>query len=163
VSGDVVRVDGHDDAAEAITGEGPHVLLGPKGAVGANHSVDALFRGIPGHCPKLFMDERFTADKKEISDVVLDGDIDDIAGFLKGHTAALFRVEAVDRKAAKIAFGVANIGDGELQIARTTMIEHVAEKFSPAMSPQDVIPRRFQFSQGRLRPRRWIEGGSAHD
>jgi len=163
VFGDVMGIDGHDDAAEAITGETPHILLGPKGAISANHRVDASFGGIPGHGTQVFVHERFAAYKKQVSNVVFEGNIDDITGFLKGDAAALFRVEAVDGKAAKIAFGVANIGDGELQIARTAMSEDVAGEFGPAVSPQDDVPRRFRFPHGRLWPLGRIEGGGAHD
>jgi hypothetical protein len=95
--------------------------------------------------------------------VVFDGNVDDITSFLQGDAAALFRVETVDSKAAKIAFGVADIGDGELQIARAAMIEDVADKFGPAMSPQGDISRWSHFAHGSLWTLGWIEGGGAHD
>ena len=71
------------------------------------------------------MNERFATDEKEVSDVVFEGDVDDITGFLKGDATALLGIEAVHRKAAKIAFGVADVGDSKLEIAGAAMIQHV--------------------------------------
>ena len=146
VFGDVMSVDRHDDAAQAVTGEGAHVLLGPKGAVGANHGADAPFGGIARHCPQVLVNQGFSADKKQVADVVFGGDVDDIARFLKGDAPSLFGVEAIHGEATKIALGIANIGDRELQIARTAVIEHISDELGPAGSRQDDVPQRLRLS-----------------
>ena len=45
----------------------------------------------------------------------------------KRHAAALLGIEPVHRKAAEVALGVADVGDGKLQITRPAMVEHLAE------------------------------------
>jgi hypothetical protein len=109
------------------------------------------------------MDQRFATDKKEVSDVVFEGDVDNVTGFLEGDTAALPGVETVDGKAAKIAFGVANVGYGELQVAGTAMIEHVADEPGPANSREDNVSGRFQLANRSWQTLRQIKGRCAHD
>jgi hypothetical protein len=55
-------------------------------------------------------------------------DIDDIPRLLQSNAAALFGVEPIHGKAAKVAFGIADVGDGELKITRPAVIEHFANK-----------------------------------
>src|SRR2546426_11663401 len=81
------------------------------------------------HCRQLAMDERLATDKQQIADVVFDTDVDDVPCFLQGHASALLGIEPVDRKTAKVAFCVANVGNGELQIARPAMIQYVPKQF----------------------------------
>ena len=56
VLGDVVGINGHDDAAEAVAGEVVHVLLGPKRAIRANHGMDAALGCVAGHRAHFFVD-----------------------------------------------------------------------------------------------------------
>jgi hypothetical protein len=109
------------------------------------------------------VDERFATDKKEVSDVVFEGDIDDITSFLEGDAAALLGIEAVDGKAAKIAFRVADVGNGELKIAGTAMIEHVTKELRPGSSRQDYVPGWFQLANRSWWTLRQIQGRGAHD
>ena len=44
---------------------------------------------------------------------------------LQGDAAALAGIEAVHGKSAEIAFGVADIGDGKLQIARPAVLQNL--------------------------------------
>ena len=74
------------------------------------------------------MDHWFAADKEEIPDMIADGDVDDIARFLQGDTAALFRIEAIDGKPAEIAAGVANVRDRELEITGPAVLENLFKK-----------------------------------
>src|SRR5258708_3579478 len=72
--------------------------------------------------------QRFATHKKEVTDVVLHRDVDGVFALLERDAAALLGIEPVHREAAKIALGIANIGDGELEIARASMIEHFADQ-----------------------------------
>lgn len=130
--GDVMGIDGHDDAAQSIGGEGPHVLLRPKRAIAANHWMDASLRGVTRHRPEVLVHEGLTADEKQVTDVVFDGNVYDIPRLLQGNAAALFGVEPVDGEATKIALGIANVGYGELEISRPPMIQHIPEEPGPA-------------------------------
>jgi len=78
------------------------------------------------------MDDRFAADEEEVADVVFDADIDDVFGFLEGDAAALLGIEAIDSEAAKVAFGVADIGDGELEVAGAAVVEDVFDELKGA-------------------------------
>src|SRR5215468_5772206 len=55
-------------------------------------------------------------------------DIDDLLRFLKSDAAPFFGIESIHGKSAKVAFGVADIRDGELKITRTAVSEHVAQQ-----------------------------------
>jgi hypothetical protein len=85
-----------------------------------------LFGGGTDHAGQVLVDERLAADEKEVADVVLDTDGNDIAGFLQGDAAALAGIEFVPGEPAKIALGVADIGDGELEEARSAVVEDFA-------------------------------------
>ncbi len=125
-------INGHDDAAETVTGKGAHVRFGPKGAVGANHGVDAGLGAVTNHGAQVFVREWFATDEQEVADVIADGDVNDIAGFLKGDAAALPGIETVHREAAEIALRIANVGDGELEVTGAAVIEDFAEEFEGA-------------------------------
>jgi len=96
--------------------------------------MDATLGGVAGHGAEFFVNEGLAADEQEVTDVVFNADIDDVAGFLEGDAAPLFGVKAVDGKAAKVAFGVADVGDGELEIAGAAVIENLAEDAPPVTS-----------------------------
>ena len=53
-------------------------------------------------------------------------------GFLQRDAAALFGIESIDRKPAKIAFGVADVRDRELQITGAAMAENLPKKLEHA-------------------------------
>src|SRR5581483_2336558 len=133
VLGHLVRINGHDDAAQAVVREVAHVLVGPQRTVGADHRMDARLGRVTNHGAKFLVDERFAANEEEVADVVLDGDVDNILRFLEGDAAALFGIEPVHRETAKIAFGVANVGDGELKVAGAAVVEHFTEQFPGAL------------------------------
>ena len=129
---DIMRVNGHDDAAQAVAGEAAHVFLGPQTAIRANHRMDAALRRIARHRPQIAMHHRFAADEKQIANVVLDANINHVTRLLKRHAASGFRIEFRTRKAAKIAVRIANVRDGKLQVTRPAMIEHFTDKFKRA-------------------------------
>ena len=74
------------------------------------------------------MNERFAADEKQIADMILHRDIDDILRFLERDAAALLGVKPVHGKPAEVALGVADVRDGKLQITRPAMVEHFANE-----------------------------------
>ena len=132
VFGDVVRVNGHDHAAQAIAGQAAHVFLRPQPAVGANHRMNPALRRVARHGAQIAMHHRFATHEQQIADVVFDGDVNDVARFLQRHAAARFGVKFGSGKTAEIAVGIANVGDGKLEIARPAMLEHLGGKLEHA-------------------------------
>ena len=124
-----VRINGHNHAAQTIPRQPSHILLRPQRSIRANHRMNSTLGGVAGHRRQLAVRQRFAPDEQQIADVVLNANIDDIAGFRQGHTPPLFRIEAVHRESTKVTFCVADVRDSELQVPRPAMIEHVAKKF----------------------------------
>ena len=93
VLGDVVGVDGHDDAGEAIAGERLHVVVVPQAAVGANHRVDALLRRVADHRTEVAVRHRFATDEEQVADVVALRDVHHVLRLLKRDAVALLGVE----------------------------------------------------------------------
>ena len=83
------------------------------------------------HGRQVAVDQGFAADEEEVADLVTLADVDHVARFGPGHAAALARVKAVDRKPAELAAGVADIGDRELEVAGTAVVQDLANQ-SPA-------------------------------
>ena len=125
---DVMRVDGHDDAGEAVAGELAHVLVCPEAAVGANHRANAVFRGIARHGAQIAMDHGFAAHEEEVADVIFQGDVDGQLGFVEGDATARLGIEFGARETAEIAIGVANVRDGKLEVAGTAVIQNFAQQ-----------------------------------
>src|SRR5262249_48235571 len=100
----------------------------------------------------------------QVSNMVLNANVDDIARLGQGDAPALFRIKPIHGEATKIAFRVTDVRNGELQVTGTAMIEDLAKKLkSTGFGPgdqRDVIRRR-----GRNRTRRFgfSTGGGAHD
>ena len=70
--------------------------------------------------------------------MIFDGDIYDIARFLQGDAPALLGIEPIDGESTKIALGIANVGDGELEIARPAMVEYFANQLEQiGFGPRD--------------------------
>ena len=128
VPGRVVGVDRHDHAGQAVFGQRAHVFVGPERSIGADHGMDAALGGVPCHRAEILVDQRLAADEQQVADMVFDADIDDVPGLGEGYAAALFGVEPIDGETAEIAFGVADVGDGKLQIARPAVIQDIFEK-----------------------------------
>jgi hypothetical protein len=124
----VVRIDRHDDAAQAVIGEAAHVLLGPEGAVGADQRPNAPLGRVADHRAEILVRQRFSADEKHIANMVFDRDVDHIARLFQSDRTPVARLEFVDRESAKIAAGVADIGDGELQKSGAAVIKHFAQQ-----------------------------------
>ncbi len=74
------------------------------------------------------MGHRFAADKEEEADTVFDADIDRVIGLLERDAFAGFGVEAIDGEAAEIAVGIADVGDGELEVARAATAQALPEQ-----------------------------------
>jgi len=129
----VMRVYGHDDAREAIARQVPHVFIVPQTAIGANHRADAMLGGVSRHRAQITMNHRFTAYEQEVTDVIFDRHIDGQFRFVECDTTARAGIEFGTRKPAEIAIRVADIGDSELQIARTAMLQDLAQKLKRAL------------------------------
>ena len=82
---------------------------------------------------QVFVDKRLAADEEEVADVVFDANVNDIAGFLKGDAVALAGVELVAGEAAEAALGVADIGDGELEVAGAAVVEDFDRKLEKGL------------------------------
>src|SRR4051812_40784208 len=102
----IMRIDRHDNAAQPVAGEIAHVLLGPKRAVGADHRMNPRFGCVARHSAQIAMNQRFTANEKQIADVILNRDVDDIFRLLQSNAVPLLWIEAVNSKSAKVALGV---------------------------------------------------------
>ena len=155
VLGNVVRINGHDDAAQAVAGQVAHVLLRPKRAVGANHWMNPALSCVARHRAKVFMNERLAADKKQIADVVFHRDVNDVARFLQRDASTLLRIEPVHGKSAEVAFGVADVRDGKLQITRPAVVEHFADELERAFPgthdwPGRIFDRFARLGGGRI-------------
>ena len=109
-------------------GEIFHVLLRPKRAVGADHRVNARLGRVTHHAAQFFMDQRLASYKKQVANVIPHRNIDDIPGLLQCDAAPLFWVKTVHCEAAEIAFGVADVSDGKLEIPRPAMSQHLADQ-----------------------------------
>src|SRR6185437_388025 len=139
---DVMRIDRHDDAGEAVAGEAPHVVFVPQAAVGADHWMDAALGCVARHGAQLLVDHWLAADEEKIADVIFDGNFDDVLGFLQGDAAAGFRVEFGAGKTAEVAIGVADVGDGKLQVTGAAVVEHFADQFEKALFwPNDGLEK----------------------
>ncbi len=125
---DVVRVNGHDDACEAVAGQAAHVVLVPQAAVGADHRVDAAFRRVTNHRAQIAMHHRLAANEEQIADVIFHRDVHHVARFLERDAASRLGIKLRPRKSAEAAIGIANVRDGKLQIARPAMIQHFADE-----------------------------------
>lgn len=124
----VVGVDGHDDAGETVVGEAAHVVFGPQPAIAADHRSDAGLGGIADHGADVAVDHGFASDEEQITDVVADADVDDAPGFLEGDGAPVLGIEFGSCEAAETTVRVAEIGDGELEIAGAGVVEDFAEE-----------------------------------
>ena len=130
---DVVRVNGHDHAAQTIVRQAAQVGFGPEAAVGADHRMHAALRRVARHGAQFLVNHRFAADEQQVADVILHRDVHHVLRFLERHTAACFRIKLRARETAKVAIRVADVGDGELEITRPAMFEHFADQFEHAL------------------------------
>jgi len=78
------------------------------------------------------MHHGFATDEEEVADVIADADVDGVPGFLEGDGASGFGIELGTCEPAEVAVGVAEIGDGELEIPGTGVIEHIADEANEA-------------------------------
>jgi hypothetical protein len=79
----VVRIDRHNHAAQAALRQLPHLFLRPERAVRANHRVQSRFCREPHHRSNLRMNQRLTAHKEQVTNVIFDCDANDILGLLE--------------------------------------------------------------------------------
>jgi len=122
VFGNIVRVNGHDHAAQAVAGEAAHIFLSPKPPVGANHRMNPALRRVARHGPQIAMHHRFAANEQQIADVIFYGDVNDVTCFLQRYALPGFGIKLGAGKTAEIAVRIANVRDGELQVTRPTVI-----------------------------------------
>jgi len=125
---DVVRVNGHDDAGQPVAGEAAHIVVVPQAAVGANHRMNAALGRVAIHRAQIAMHHRFPADKKQIADMIFHRDVHDLFRFVQRHAAPRLRIKLGAGESTETAIGVANVGDGELQIAGAAVIQYFADE-----------------------------------
>src|SRR5262245_11495136 len=95
--------------------------------------MNAALGCVAGHGAEFLMHHGFAADEEEVTDVILYGDVDDVLGFLQRDAAAGLRIELGASKAAEIAIGVADVCDGELEVAGTAVVEDFADQLKDAL------------------------------
>jgi hypothetical protein len=83
------------------------------------------------------VNERFAAHEQQVAYMVLEADIDYVPCLLERDAAELPGIEPVDREVAEIAFGIADIGDGKLQVARSAVVENVPDQLKGALRRAD--------------------------
>src|SRR5436190_9358645 len=103
--------------------------------------MDSALGRVPRHCPQIFVDHRFSTHKQQVTDMVLDANINNIPRLLQGDTAPLFRVEAIYGESTEITFGITNVGYRKLQITWTAVIEHLPRQAPEALLGSDNGPR----------------------
>jgi hypothetical protein len=80
--------------------------------------MNSALGGIADHGSQIPVHEWLAADEEQVTDMIPHSDINDVLGFLQSHAPALFWIESIDCKAAKITFRVADVRDRELKIPR---------------------------------------------
>src|ERR1043166_983723 len=128
--------------------------------------MNAARGGVAHHLWQVPMSQRFAPNEEQVTDVVFPRNVDHVAGLLQSDTAALFGIEPIHGEAAEIAFGVTDVGDGELEIAGAAVLEHVAHQppelafaFRPARRKRaGGGGRRNALSPGRPGRRRQRDG-----
>ena len=126
---DVVRVNGHDDAGQAVAGEAAHIFVIPQTAVRADHRMNAALRRVTRHRAQIAMHHRFAANEEQIADMVFHRDVHNAFCFVKCHATPRFGIKLRARESAEAAIGVADVRDGKLQIARPAVIQNFADEF----------------------------------
>jgi hypothetical protein len=107
------------------------------------------------HGSQFFVDQRLAPYEQQVTDVVLDTNINYITRFLKRNASPFLRVEPVHREPTKIALRVADIRDRKLQVTRSTVVEHLPNQFEQArFGPADWRERS---EVGTFHPR-WLFG-----
>ena len=114
VPSDVVRVNGHDDAAQAVVDKAAQVFLAPQTAVGADHRMNPALGGVARHRPQIAMHHRLAADKKQIPDVIFQRDVHDAFCFVERDTATCLGIKFRAREAAEVTVGIADVRNSEL-------------------------------------------------
>src|SRR5437867_11207167 len=95
--------------------------------------MDAPLGRVTRHRAEIAMHHRLAADKEQVTDMILHRDVDDIPRFLQGDAVPRFGIELRTRKTAEVAIGIADVGDGELQIAGPAVIEDFLEQLPGAL------------------------------
>jgi hypothetical protein len=103
----------------------------------------------------------FAADEKEIADMISARDIDHVARFPQSHAATFSRIKLVDGESAEIAFRIADIRDGELEITRPAVPQHVPQECERTFFSRKDRRRGWNCGSGRFR-RRPIDQCIAH-
>ena len=113
-----MRVDRHDHARQPVAHQ-PLTLffVVPQTAVGADHRMDAPFRGVPRHRPQIPVHHRLPAHKQQIPDMILHRDIDHLPRLRQYVTLWLrsSRQTSTTRTRPKTAIRVANVRDRKLR------------------------------------------------
>ena len=95
--------------------------------------MNAALGAVAHHRAQVLVHQRLAAHKEQVADVVLDADVDRRPALPSSVTLRRWLgIEAVHGESAKIAFGVADVGDGELQIARAAVRKNFAGQLTQA-------------------------------
>ena len=123
--------------------------------------MNAAFRRVARHRAQIAMHHRFAADEQQIADVVFYGDVNHVARFLQRHAAPRLGIKLGAGKSTKAAVGIADVGDGELQIARPAVIQNFADEFERSFFWAHDRLGKINFRRQRivLRRRRIFENG----
>ena len=89
--------------------------------------MDAALGRVACHRAQIAMDHWLAADEEQVADVIFHRDVHDALRLVQRDAAARLRIKLGAREAAKAAVGVADVGDGKLQIARPAVIEDFAD------------------------------------
>src|SRR5882672_7708976 len=95
--------------------------------------MNPALRRITRHRAQITMHHRFAADEEQVADVIFDRDVNDVARFLQRHAAPRLRIKLRARKPAEAAVGIADVCDGELQIARPAVIQNFADELERSL------------------------------
>jgi hypothetical protein len=92
------------------------------------------FRGVADHRLQVAVDQRLAADEEQVADVVLHRDVHHVLRFLQGHAAAGPGIQLGTGETTETAVGVAEVGDGELEVARAAVAKDFSDEFEDALA-----------------------------
>jgi len=90
--------------------------------------MNAALRRVACHGAQIAMHHRLAADEKQIADVIFQRNVHHAFRLVERHAPARLGIKLRAGEAAKVAVGIADVGDGELQVARAAVVQHFLEK-----------------------------------
>lgn len=129
---DVMRVNGHDDAAQTVTGQAAHVVVIPQPAVGADHRMNPAFRRVAGHGAQVPMHHRLAAHEEQVTNMILERDVNHALRLVQRHAAARLGIKLAAGEPAETAIRIANVRDGKLQVTRSAVVQDILDELELA-------------------------------